>query len=93
MGDTAGLWEKLNDLRDRMVRQEERSESRDGKIADMKEQMEKADQKLDRLVKLATEAEGAGKAAMLFGKWGYGVMAGLFIAVISNLEKLKKLLF
>lgn len=85
MGD-GDLWNAVNDLRDRMARQEERGIARDTKI-------EKMDEKLDSLVNMATQAEGAGKAAMLFGKWGYGFGGVIGATIISNWTAIRKALF
>lgn len=92
MGDDA-IWSMVHDLRDRMVRQEERSVHRDEKIEAMDQKIGGMDKKLDGLVDMANEAKGAGKAAMMFGKWGYGIIGVIGATIISNWEAVKKALF
>lgn len=71
----ASLWQQVNGLRDDLHLLSER-------IARMEEQQRvraeaalATQRKVDELHTLAIEARGAGRAAAMFGKWGYGVVA------------------
>lgn len=84
MSESTELWNALNDMRDRLARQEERAKHDAEKIVAMSA-------KLDKLVTMAAQAEGAGKTALLFGKWGYGLAGVIGATFISNWQALKKL--
>lgn len=75
MGETAPLWDAMNEVKERLTRLEEQSKHRG-------EQVDKIGEKVDELHKLAIEAQAAGKTAMMFGKWGYGLIgaAAAFVA-------------
>jgi ABC-type transport system involved in cytochrome c biogenesis permease component len=49
------------------------------------------DKKLDVLMDMAAQAQGAGKATMLFGRWGYGVIGAIGGAIITNWQAFKRL--
>ena len=86
MSETSEMWAMIHDMRDRLARQEERSQNRDENIAHISK-------KLDTLVDMAAQAEGAGKAAVLFGKWGYGIAGVIGATIIGNWQALKKAFF
>lgn len=86
MSESAEFWSALNEMRDRLARQEERSDNRDKQIEKMDDLVAKMDHKLDNLVMMAAQARGAGQIALMFGKWGYGVLAGLIIIALSHMQ-------
>lgn len=87
----ASLWQQVNGLRDDLHLLSER-------IARMEEQQRiraeaavATQRKVDELHTLAIEARGAGRAAALFGKWGYGLAAAAGGLVVTYGASLKKL--
>jgi len=84
MSETSEMWNMIHEMRERLARQEERSENRDNRIRAM-------DKKLDVLMDMAAQAQGAGKATMLFGRWGYGVIGVIGGTIISNWQAFKRL--
>lgn len=83
MSETSEMWNMIHEMRERLARQEERSENRDNRIRVM-------DKKLDVLMDMAAQAQGAGKATMLFGRWGYGVIGVIGGTIISNWQAFKR---
>lgn len=84
MTEQTSLWKSITEMRDRLARQEERAKH-------LEKTVEEMDQKLNRLVEMANKAEGAGKAALLFGKWGYGIAGVIGATIIANWQSVKKL--
>lgn len=80
------IWPALNDLRERMARSETRGDHRDVLMREMKE-------KLDELYDLALQAQGAGKAAKLFGKWGWGIVGFIGAGVMTFWREIIAVLF
>ena len=50
-------------------------------------------EKLDELYDLAKQAEGAGKAAKLFGKWGWGAVGFIGAGVMTFWREIVAVLF
>lgn len=86
MTDDPNIWKALNDLRERMARNETRGDHRDAV-------MQKIERKVDEMYDLAKQAEGAGKAARLFGKWGWGVVGFIGAGVMTFWREIIAVLF
>lgn len=59
----------------------------------MTQEMDHISEKLDRLLSLVAQAEGAKKTAMLFGKWGWGISGVIGATIVANWQGVKKLFF
>ena len=78
------MWDMIHDMRERVVRLEERLASEASARA-------KDAAKLDKLVTIAERAEGAAWAGRVFGRSGYAFLGAAGALVISQWQNIKRL--
>lgn len=84
--DNSELWRMVHGINERLIRTEERFTSADTSMREMKD-------KLDDLYDLAQQAAGAGKAARMFGKWGWGLAGGVGAVILTFWSELVTIIF
>jgi hypothetical protein len=84
MGENADLWDSMHEIRDRVTRIEERSVSRDEKIAAMAG-------KVDEMHKFFLQSQGGFKAASVMTRFAYGAGGVLFTLIAANWQAFKRM--
>ena len=79
----ADLWEAMHEIRDRVTRIEERSISRDEKIAGMATNVQE-------MHTFFVQSQGGFKVASNMTKFAYGFGGVVFTFIISNWEAIKR---
>lgn len=88
--ESAQMWREVHTVNDRvsalaerLARVEEQGVARSATLEEMRNDMRASGKKLDALVKLIDEAQTAARVSMLFGKWGYGLITAMVVAIGS----------
>ena len=81
--DNNALWEAMHEIRDRVTRIEERSISRDEKIAGMATNVQE-------MHTFFVQSQGGVKVANAMSRYAYGMGGVVFTLIVSNWEAIKR---